>query len=123
MSNVWSRLKRFCDKTKISEVDSDILMRIVGEERDRIYRERNIAVAVAAAATYNKASAASRGKDETGCDVIYIDTGLAQFSWHIHSSDIAMFENVVDSGIKWDGSFNGKNPQKAKEVLDYVSRF
>lgn len=80
----------------------------VEAERDGAYRERAHLVALLAALTDNAVISYARDVDEPGWQIVYLQLGGHQASWHISPRDAELFAHVErvdveDPRAQWDG--------------------
>lgn len=84
------------------------------KERDAAYTERNRLVAALARLVYASGGEAwlADHRDEPGQEwdpewrtVVFIETGrrASQLSWHLHDSDVALFDGLPRGPNTWDG--------------------
>jgi len=74
---------------------------------DAVYTERNRLVALLAS-LYPSSLERHPEEDETWEDdwrwIVFIDVPTGQASWHIHDSELCLFDHVVRfKGMQWDG--------------------
>lgn len=96
------------------------------EKLNNVYTERMIVVRMLAGLALSKGMNAGIGKDDTEqgdewCNVVYIDLPQGQVSWHIAPRDLHMFEDLPVYKGKWDGTYNGRDPEFAKFCCEPVS--
>ena len=69
---------------------------------DAVYRERN-AVVAALIRTNGWRASLMAAPDAEGWWVVYAETPQGQVSWHIHPTDVRLFDDVPRRGADWDG--------------------
>ncbi|MEV7793384.1 hypothetical protein AB0O68_15535 [Streptomyces sp. NPDC087512] len=83
-------------------------IRAVEAERDGAYRERSHLVALLAAMTDGAVITYARDVEEPGWQIVYLQLGGHQASWHISPRDADLFAHVErvdveDPRAQWDG--------------------
>lgn len=105
------------------------------EQLDAVYRERNLVVALAArlALQYPRSfawigrhqPAAGEEWDPAWENIIFIDIAGQQLSWHIHESELPVFQFLPDcrdlpprSTMRWDGH---STEEKYRRILHLLT--
>jgi hypothetical protein len=73
-----------------------------GHDMDAVYRERN-AVVAALIRTNGWPASLMAAPDAEGWWIVYAETPQGQVSWHIHPTDVRLFDGVPRRGADWDG--------------------
>jgi len=108
-SMCWSeRPKGVFDSTNAKRIGNEI-MQAISEEKNSIYTERNLCVALIA--QYAKSVGHKVGiKEHQGEDwedewrnVLFIDLPTGQVSWHLHKDELVNFPGIGPYTGEWDG--------------------
>lgn len=92
-------------------------------QKDNAYTERNHLVALLAALyPSGKAKTDIPDWDSEWHNCIYIDFPWGQASWHVHDSDMYLFEHVPQYEKKWDGHTTEEKYRKIEEAIKLVGK-
>jgi hypothetical protein len=89
---------------------------------DDVYKERDMCIAlIAKFAQYNELRVgigyhAEEPWENDWRNIIYIDLPTGQISWHIHDSELAMFNFLPYYHATWDGH---TTEEKYRRLLEY----
>lgn len=87
------------------------------EGRDTAYSERNKLVALLSK-TYPASIEKHDGADweDDWRNVIFIELPTGQVSWHIHDSELYLFDHLTSRGLKWDGHTTEEKYERCKRL-------
>lgn len=95
-------------------------------ERDAAYRERNQVVAGLAAMILKSGGRAwlADHQNKPGEDwdpewktIVFIEGPTGQMSWHLHDSDVALFDGLPRSANAWDGHSTAEKYSRVARLL------
>ncbi len=94
-------------------------------QKDVAYKERDKCLALAARLAQSAGYICGIGKhqpeDEPGWEgwtnVVFMELGGKQLSWHIHDSELSMFDFLPRVKWKWDGHTTG---EKYERLLGWI---
>ncbi len=78
-------------------------------DKDQAYKERNKMLAVLCHVLLQQGCCIGLGKhegenwDDNWLNVVFIELPTGQVSWHIHDSEMPMFDFLSEHDFKWDG--------------------
>lgn len=129
-SDTWNQCLRVCD-SHAREILENLPEELEGhvaavsemeEHLDLVYSERNKCVALLVRMALALGLTAGIGKHEGKGDwdpewmnVVFIDLPAGQVSWHIHDSELPMFDFLPPYPGRWDGH---DTAEKYRRVLD-----
>lgn len=97
----------------------------LGTQKDRAYSERNKLVAVLS--MLFPASLERHPEEDTSWEddwrwIVFIDLPTGQASWHIHDSELPLFEHLPrDSGRAWDGHTTERKYARLLDLRQHIN--
>lgn len=111
--------------TDLNELELNALITDLVQQKDNAYAERNKCVALIARMAIALGLRAGLGRHEEEDksweddwrNIVFVDLSSGQVSWHIHDSDLPMFEFLPQYNGTWDCHTTEEKYQRVLEAL------
>lgn len=110
--------------TDLNELELNALITDLVQQKDNAYAERNkcvvliarMAIALGLNAGLGRHDEEDKNWEDDWRNIVFIDLPSGQVSWHIHDSDLPMFEFLPAYEGEWDGHTTEAKYQRVLEA-------